>query len=217
MDFWIAKNRDFFKIPDWQLVAITAYGEARGEGRRGMHAVINVIRNRTLALRRFGSRLIYKLTGNPYHSVILRRWQFSVFNIRDINRPLMERLADRDEFIRTWHRDEQLKIATTLALKNHKKELPDITGGADHYIAVGHTAFWTRVYEFIGRIGNHLFYRSGVLARGIFRPEAYAKEHPILRHIPLPETFKRPEIKILPIILIVLVVIIIIIFKNKKW
>jgi len=41
---WIDQVRQWFQLSPLQLICLTAFGEARGEGIEGMQAVINVIK-----------------------------------------------------------------------------------------------------------------------------------------------------------------------------
>ena len=224
------QNRIFLKIPDWHLMAITAYGEARGEGRKGMHAVINVLQNRALLKRRFvlrtpASREIYRKTKSPIHAVILDPGQFCIFNIGDPNRRIMERLASRIEFNREVKRNSQLRIARDLAIKNKRGQLKDITNGADHFFSARiRPPAWARVYEFAGRIRNHLFYKTGLLTREIIekarrlRERAAEKFERIIKD-PIEEKIKKitrdPKKIIISLIILIAIIIFIILMMEK--
>ncbi|MBT9175676.1 MAG: hypothetical protein DDT22_01360 [candidate division WS2 bacterium] len=156
---WIEHVRQFFRLSPLQLICLTAYGEARGEGREGMQAVINVIHNRRLhPIRRFGDLEILEETRSPYHAVILRRWQFSIFNLDDRNRGIMLRLADPRIFEGEARNNNFLKIAVELGELLRRGTLVDITGGADHYLRFDIRREWTRGMVFRGRIGDHVFW-----------------------------------------------------------
>jgi len=59
------------------FLARTMWGEARGEGDKGMQAVANVIMNRVAKKSWFGTGII---------GVVLKDWKFSVWNLNDPNR-----------------------------------------------------------------------------------------------------------------------------------
>ncbi len=122
------------------LLARTIWGEARGDGYRGMQAVANVVMNR-----------IYR-SGWPdtVRGVTLQSAQFSAWNAGDPNRPLMEAVTAYDASFQ-----DALKIAQ-LAIDGM---LSDITGGADHYHANTIAApYWADGGRISARIGNHIFY-----------------------------------------------------------
>lgn len=66
------------KLSSAQVVALTVYGESRGEPPEGIIAVINVIKNRFLSTERFSS-------FKTYQSVCLSPKQFSCWNEGDPN------------------------------------------------------------------------------------------------------------------------------------
>lgn len=70
-------------MTDRVAIALTLYGEARGEALEGRVAVASVLRNR-LALKRWGT---------SYAAVCLADRQFSCWNASDPNAPLLRALA----------------------------------------------------------------------------------------------------------------------------
>lgn len=125
------------------VMARTMWGEARGEGRRGMQAVANVIINRSLIGGWWGDNVI---------SVAKKPWQFSVWNANDPNRPLIENMMPGD--------DPLFDVAYELAQKALDGDLPDITGGATHYHAEGWTPDWRDPKKVVAVIGKHVFYKG---------------------------------------------------------
>lgn len=120
-------------------MARTIYGEARGEGARGMQAVGNVIMNRVKAAGWYGASI---------KDVCLKPYQFSCWNENDPNRTKIINATAA-----------QLKQARTIAEKVISGELPDITGGATHYYANTIAApYWTKSMKKTATIGNHIFY-----------------------------------------------------------
>lgn len=124
------------------VLARTIWGEARGEGQRGMQAVANVIMNRVNALSWF---------GNTVESVCKKPYQFSCWNANDPNASQCLRVSDTDAAFRQCLNIAKLAVDGRLA---------DITGNADHYHAVGVNPSWAKTYRFTVQIGNHKFYKS---------------------------------------------------------
>lgn len=134
---------------DLDIMARTLWGEARGEGYRGMKAVANVIMNR------------YASNNWPDNvaDVCLQPFQFSAWLDSDPNKALMERVTTDNPDFRT-----ALGIAR-LALT---RQLADITGGADHYLNIpvtrqirgdGTLPDWVDVNRKTAEIGVHTFLR----------------------------------------------------------
>lgn len=99
------------------FLARTLWGEARGEGKEGMHPVANVIMNRVAAQSWYGTGVI---------GVVLKEWQFSVWNLSDPNRQkVMGVTKDDPVFVQ----------ALEIAKRAVAGDLPDITNGATHYYA----------------------------------------------------------------------------------
>lgn len=124
-------------------MAKTMWGEARGEGARGMQAVGNVIMNRVNAASWYGASI---------KDVVLKKWQFSCWNETDPNRKVIEPLTE-----------QQLAANGSLSIARQviSGMLPDITGGATHYHAKGIRPSWASSMKKTATIGNHIFYREG--------------------------------------------------------
>lgn len=125
------------------IMARTAWGEARGEGAVGMQAVLNVIMNRV----RLGGW--YGLTPAE---VCQKPAQFSVWNRTDPNYAPMLAVTDSDKNFAT---------AKNLASLAYTGALPDVTGGATNYLALGSlskTPIWTSRLTKTAEIGRHTFY-----------------------------------------------------------
>ncbi|AQT03739.1 cell wall hydrolase [Acetobacter persici] len=128
-----------------QAAARTAWGEARGEGRQGMQAVLNVIGNRSAHPGWWG----HDIAG-----VCQARAQFSCWDSNDPNRTKLLTVTDADPQFR-----EALVLAGCLAAAH----LPDLTGGADHYFdRRGKTPYWAKGAFYRCTIGHHAFYRLGL-------------------------------------------------------
>lgn len=125
-------------------IARTIWGEARGEGARGMQAVANVIMNRVKA----GSWY-----GTTPKDVVLKKWQFSCWNDGDPNKSKMLAVtaADRD-----------FANAQIIAQAAYNGNLPDITNGATHYYAYKSIKepSWVKDMTYKTTIGNHKFYKE---------------------------------------------------------
>ncbi len=128
---------------DAQLIlAQTIYGEARGEGRKGMEAVAAVIMNRTLVGGWWGDEVI-SVAKTPY--------QFSVWNEGDPNRDLISSKAPGQG-------DPVFELAWEIAGRAIRGELEDPTGGADHYYNPHVvTPRWAEHFTETAVIGNHRF------------------------------------------------------------
>lgn len=129
------------------VLARTLWGEARGEGEEGMHAVANVILNRVATARRRGGDYWW---GRTVMQVCQKPYQFSCWNKNDPNFPLLLRVSLDDP---------QFAVAHRLAALAVMGRLHDITRGADHYHAARIMPFWARDHAPLCRIGAHIFYR----------------------------------------------------------
>lgn len=149
-------NPIFINLAQEKLLALAAYGEARGEGRQGMQAVINTIMNRTRYASRYADSSL--LPFGKINAVILKSKQFSAFNPGDPNEPILEGMAEKfDSVIKT---NKNLKTAYDLAKQAKNNTLSDITKGATHYHTVSIMPNWTKDLTFLGQTGNHLFYKN---------------------------------------------------------
>jgi spore germination cell wall hydrolase CwlJ-like protein len=131
------------------IVALTLWGEARGEGLTGMAAVGCVIRNRATHPR-------VRWWGVGFHGVCLKPKQFSCWNDDDPNRRVLIAMASGHipPVIQT-----PFSIAKAVASEIIDMKFPDITGGADHYHSLDVRPKWAEGKAPIKRIGQHVFYR----------------------------------------------------------
>ena len=125
---------------DLDIVACTVWGEARGEGRKGMQAVAEVILNRVKDSR----------WPDTPSDVAKQPRQFSAWNTGDPNRAKMSFLSLDDPGFRNAYR------AVLDALEG-----ANITFGANHYFA-SYIAMpkWARRMELVAEIGRHRFYKG---------------------------------------------------------
>lgn len=137
---------EFYNDVTVDVLARTLWGEARGEGTQGMHAVANVILNRTKIAENKGGFW----WGNNVIQVCQKPYQFSCWNRSDPNFRKLQNVNDKD-----------LHFATALRLARRAVigQLEDITEGATHYHAANITPYWTKGREPVNIIGRHKFYR----------------------------------------------------------
>lgn len=131
---------------DFDIVARTLYGEARGEhktiGISAFIAVANVIANRVEGAKKYG------LT---YADVCLKPRQFSCWNEGDPNRLLIQET--------NLEEDPLFRLAKTVSQKVMFKLWPDLTRGSDHYHTTSCKPYWATEKHLKLHLGNHLFYR----------------------------------------------------------
>ena len=154
-------------LPVDKLMALTALGEARSEGREGMRAVMHVIRNRVKSGRdkEFGIGRY----ENPYKSVILNPGAFSALS--GFRRPNTSKEKERTNFkqftkIKNNNKDYIKALQDAKAIL--RGELEDPTKGSLFYVNVetlesqgrqlpSHLEKKARKIQ----IGNHSFYNMG--------------------------------------------------------
>jgi len=126
------------------LLASCAVLEAASDGADGMQAVLNVIYNRA-------GGDIHRVVG-----VVAAPKQFSA-----LNSATSARHPDYGPIIERATSDASFSLAFDLVRRLELGELPDITGGADHYhLDRGKAPYWARSMDQTTRIGEHIFYRS---------------------------------------------------------
>ncbi len=137
---------EFYRNIEIDVLARTLWGEARGEGTEGMHAVAAVILNRVRIAEERGK---YWWGGNIIQ-VCQKPYQFSCWNRSD---PNFRKLQDADE--------NDLYFATALRLSRRAVigALEDTTEGATHYHAIGTMPYWAKREKPTAVIGKHIFYR----------------------------------------------------------
>lgn len=141
------------KLDDVIVLAKTIWGEARGEGVRGMVAVGLVIWNR-LHDHRWPS---------SWQEVCTQRKQFSTWNVGDPNRRLIDEVTLDDLAFQS-----AFQIAARLVTLGPDREAGDITNGANHYLTTELYASlrrpdWAKSggsLRVVAEIGNHTFMRG---------------------------------------------------------
>lgn len=150
MSDWIETIKPFLKLSKEQIEALTAWAEARGEGKEGMQAVICVIRNRAKKGGWFVSKDIAALS-TPIHGVALKHFQFSSFLPADPNYQKLLR------FVENWQPDIYLREALEIA---NDADAEDITHGATYYHTKAISPAWAKTMIRTAEIGSHIFYRE---------------------------------------------------------
>ena len=126
------------------VMARTAWGEARGEDQSGMQAVLNVVMNRVKKGSWYGA--------TP-KDVCLKKYQFSCWLDSDPNKAKLLAVDENDkDFARA-------KYMATLA---YDGQLTDITKGATNYVNLAslgdNVPSWVNNMKLSTTIGKHSFY-----------------------------------------------------------
>lgn len=137
----IAPATAFQRELETDVLARTLWGEARGEGSAGMHAVACVVMNRVVRGGWWGCGVI---------EVCQKPFQFSCWNKDDPNYRAL---------LAVDHADIHFATALRTARRAVHGVLPDCTSGANHYHAAGIYPVWSRGERPVAVIGNHIFYR----------------------------------------------------------
>ncbi len=138
---------DDIDVVDAHWMALTMWGEARGQSEEGMRAVGHVIHNRWLAKRH----------GAHVTDTVSAAWQFSCWNEGDPNRAAMlniEALPEDSEDYRLW------LTAKRVAGEILSGQSADPTGGALFYHTEAVQPAWSRGVAPVTQIGSHLFFRA---------------------------------------------------------
>lgn len=134
-------------IVDAHWMALTMWGEGRGEGEMGMRAVGHVIHNRWLKGR----------GGGFVTDTVSEAWQFSAWNKGDPNRAAMLDIHTL--------REGSAGYGQWLAAKRISAEIlagqsQDPTGGALFYHTTAVHPAWSRGVTPVTQIGDHLFFTA---------------------------------------------------------
>ena len=132
-------------VVDAHWMALTMWGEARGQGEEAMRAVGHVIDNR----RRAGRH------GAFATDTVSEAWQFSCWNAGDANRVAIDTI----DALPPGGREYALwRAARRIADEILAGRSVDPTGGALFYHAESVGPAWSRGIEPVARIGGHLFF-----------------------------------------------------------
>jgi spore germination cell wall hydrolase CwlJ-like protein len=138
-------------LNDKEYVALTIYGEARGESFDGKMAVASVLRNRFLSHR----------WGISYASVCLSPKQFSCWNVEDPNLPLLRTFGQALSY-GTVPDDAAVRVCLWIADGVLGSYFPSTVEQATHYFAASmlHAPAWASTGHFVGQRGGHLFFEG---------------------------------------------------------
>jgi spore germination cell wall hydrolase CwlJ-like protein len=136
-----------------EILALTIYGESRGERIEGQIAVGCVIRNRLLL-----SPKVYQ----SYHDVCLAKLQFSCWNEDDPNRPVLLELANT-MILGQYTADRVLKQCLWIAKGIEDWSILDNVNSSTHYLTTdlfdNKRPSWARVIRSNPvDIGHHVFF-----------------------------------------------------------
>lgn len=152
-------------LSDVEALALTMYGEARGDAVQGWSSVEEriavgcVVRNRTRTPKRWGDTL---------KATCLQRVQFSCWNASDPNRARLIAFGYRlvtGQPVQDALVEETLYLAAGIA----DGVLRDQTIGADHYLTTAlfrsaKRPAWVSGLRFTREIGSHVFFTSAKAA-----------------------------------------------------
>ncbi len=149
-DFLFGPSLDAMLADPVQVAGRTAWGEARGGGTLGMHAVLCSIGNRAKQPGWWGRTIL---------TVCLARGQYDCWT------PGSE---DHAAMLAVSAGDPEFRTALALAQQLVDGTLTDITGGADSYYALGsRRPEWAIGVRYRGTWGGQAFYRVGVAGLGV--------------------------------------------------
>lgn len=140
-------TRAFYRALEIDVLARTLWGEARGEGLRGLEGVAAVVLNRVNVAERHGGRFWW---GNTIIQVCQKPYQFSCWNRSD---PSYRKL------IAVGQDNAHFRAAMNVAKRACDGALPDPTFGATHYHADYVAPHWAKGQTPTAIIGHHIFYR----------------------------------------------------------
>lgn len=145
-------------MTDVEVLALTLWGEGRGEAVEGRIAIALVIRNRVLADLGHDNKPDW--WGEGYSGVCLAPSQFSCWNQLDINRPKLDALARSLDIARRL--DPILEECFWIAQGVIAGRVSPRVFDATHYHATWLVPpKWTIGARCVAKCGQHLFY-SGV-------------------------------------------------------
>lgn len=125
---------------DLRYLALTVWGEARGEDRAGQRAVALVVLARVADPR----------WPDTVKDVVLQRWQFSCWNFQDPNRTKLEHVGLSDRSFRQC-------VESSLEAIGLAKDVGP--GPANHYLSTAITPpEWAADMAVVATIGRHRFY-----------------------------------------------------------
>lgn len=154
----IVMNHKLPKVSEKDIttMALTVWGESRGQSQEGQRAVANVIKNRWLNPGWWSRQANDGINDDTIEAVCKDAYQFSCWNKNDPNRQKLEdsNTQKRIDF-------KLIKSMCTDVIFNEKAK--DQTLGADHYctLAVAKKTVWAQNRVPTVIIGDHAFYKIG--------------------------------------------------------
>lgn len=144
-------RKTFLDLSDAQLLALTIYGEARGESTEGKIAVGSVI------LERVEHR---DWDGKTIKEVCLKPWQFSCFNETDPNFPKLIYIAGHwdSEMALNHALNDCYGIAVGLLNGTIPRTKEIAESHATQYLRVDCDAAWEKKMRKVVTVGKHDFY-----------------------------------------------------------
>ena len=130
------------------ILARTLFGEARGEGVKGMEAVACVVLNRVRMAAATRSGKFW--WGNSIVTVCQKPYQFSCWSQNDPNRIKIMKIDGGDPLF---------AICLRIARRAAAGILRDFTEGATHYHALSAAPNWAEGQVPLFILGNHVFYK----------------------------------------------------------
>lgn len=154
-------GRKAYTPEELDVMALTIWGEARGEGILGMRAVAHVIQNRansSMRRKQFGGDVIEVALKNDgsFH-------QFSAWNEFD---PNAAKMSDIKRLDRNSHDYAMWLLARQVAKEVLSGESVDITDGRRFYHTADITPYWSKYGTGRRQIGKHIFYYTADKADG---------------------------------------------------
>lgn len=140
-------------LGDIEVLALTIYGEARGEPVEGQIAVGNVIRNRVAAAS-------FNTTKESYRTICLKEHQFSCWNETDPNKIILFELAEK--LISGLKFPFEMRQQVWVAKGIVSGDVKDNTKNAKNYLTrqlfeSGHAPKWALTMTPVRFIGSHVF------------------------------------------------------------
>jgi N-acetylmuramoyl-L-alanine amidase len=153
---------DLSVASDIDVLARTAWGEARSLGALGMQATLNTMQNRKLSHRTWWGKSLREIALFGRDG----RHQYSCWNTNDPNCKKLLEVADEDP---------QFKVALGLASLLVSGQLPDVTNGADSYFdkRMPRWPMWYLGLTPVWQLGPHLYFNTvDRLASAVNTPSA---------------------------------------------
>lgn len=157
---------------DLDLLSMTLWGEARGEGVEGMKLVANVILNRRAHDTRWGDTI---------KSVVLQDKHFSAWNPDDENKAKMLKMLQYYDYLKAKPEGSEEWLSRFKNSKEYPEflvymkarkvaqqalsgKLRDRTNGALFYHTPDVNPRWSRGQEVVAKVGGHLFFKTDAKA-----------------------------------------------------